>query len=264
MSTLAAELIREFDIRWKEVDLLIDIVDHLDDSDSKFQVICRATIVLIVANFEGYLKETLKCLIGDINSNHYFKNTSEKMKMTYCHQFFSPEEKNFEKKARRLIEVFDELDTKYSIEPFLFENNKNPKVKIIEKLFEEIGRNSFFGYVTNCDIEKAFENSLFTTTQIINRIKDGLIAGTEEFPYNIKIDEMGFNLKKTSAPKDCLWQTFLDRVLEARNAVAHGISQDNTMSLLEIKDTKEKIKVLELSFSALVFKYALKENVDIT
>lgn len=260
MSTLASELINEFDARWNEVDILLGMAEDLNDNDPKFQVICRATIVLIVANLEGYLNETLKCLIGDINSNNYFKNTSWKMKMTYCSQFFNSEEKNFEKRVKRLVEVLDDLDTKYSIEPFLFENNKNPKASVVEKLFSEISKRNFFSYITNCDVENVFQNNSLITFDIIEKLKNVLVTGVENFPYNIELENVGFNLDTNIVPTDCLWKVFLDQTLKARHSVAHGISQDNTMSLIEIKDTKEKIKVLELSFSTLVFKYALQGN----
>lgn len=46
----------------------------------------------------------------------------------------------------------------------------------------------------------------------------------------------------------------------ARHSVAHGISQDNTMSLAEIKETREKIKILELAFAIWVLKIAIKNT----
>ncbi|WP_286909429.1 MAE_28990/MAE_18760 family HEPN-like nuclease [Clostridium sp. UBA1652] len=258
MSTLSGDFFQDFDARWNEVDILINMADELSDDDPKFQVICRATIVLMVANLEGFLSESLKCLIGDINSNQYFKYTSEKMKETYCMQFFDSNEKGNEKKIRKLITIFDELDTKYTIEPFLYENNKNPKASVVEKIFGEVGGRNFFGFITDCDIEKVFENDIQFNITLISKMKQVLINGTVEFPYLIDIDNIGFNLENSRVDKDCLWQVFINQTLKSRNSVAHGISRDNNMLLSEIKETKEKIVILQLSFAILLFMKAIK------
>ena len=59
--------------------------------------------------------------------------------------------------------------------------------------------------------------------------------------------------------RTCLWKTFLNQTLKARHNVAHGISFDNTMSIEEIKNTREKIVILEKLFAVLIFKYGIKE-----
>lgn len=43
-----------------------------------------------------------------------------------------------------------------------------------------------------------------------------------------------------------------------KHNVAHGISFDNTMSIEEIKNTREKIVILEKLFAVLIFKYGIK------
>ena len=166
MTTFALDFIKGFDLRWSEVDVLIAIAEELSDTDPKFQVTCRAAIVLIVANFEGYLNESIKCLIDDVNKNSYFSQTSNRMKMTFCSRFFDSEEQKNEKRIKRLVDAFDEVDMKYAVEPFLFENNKNPKASVIEKLFGGIVNKDFFGYITNCKIEEVFENDAEKTNKI--------------------------------------------------------------------------------------------------
>ena len=257
MTTFALDFIKEFDSRWSEVDILIAIADELPDTDPKFQVTCRAAIVLIVANFEGYLNESIRCLIADVNANSYFSHTSNRMKMTFCSHFFNNEEKKEEKRIKRLADVFDELDMKYTIEPFLFENNKNPKASVIEKLFKGIVNRDFFGYITNCKIEEVFENDAEKTNKIKTYLLKNLIDGVTEFPYKFNLEKLGFNLNHKGKGKDNLWFIFLNETLKARHSVAHGISQDNTMSLTEIKDIKNKIKIMELSFTVLVFNFAI-------
>lgn len=50
----------------------------------------------------------------------------------------------------------------------------------------------------------------------------------------------------------------MNQTLKARHNVAHGISFDNTMSIEEIKNTREKIVILEKLFAVLIFKYGIK------
>ena len=57
MSTFASDFIEGFDARWSEVNTLIDMAQGLDDGDKEYCALCRATIVLIVANFEGFIYE---------------------------------------------------------------------------------------------------------------------------------------------------------------------------------------------------------------
>ena len=169
MSTFASDFIEGYDERWSEVNTLIDMAQGLDDGDKEYCALCRATIVLIVANFEGFIYEAMRCFINDVNSNNAFSMTSEKMKMTYCTQFITPEKGN-ERKLRKLVDVLNELDTKYAIEPFLYENNKNPKATVIEKYFEEVGGKNFWKYISDCEIDKVFENDSSIGANLIEKM----------------------------------------------------------------------------------------------
>lgn len=84
------------------------------------------------------------------------------------------------------------------------------------------------------------------------------ISSLREFPYNIDISSIELNLSNNKVSDDCLWKTFLNQTLKARHNVAHGISFDNTMSIEEIKNTREKIVILEKLFAVLIFKYGIK------
>lgn len=252
MSTVAFELFRNFDARWTEVDLLLNMARHTEDADPKYSVLCRASIVLIVANLEGFLNEVLKSIIKDINLNDYFRHTSYSMKETFCGQFIDITDKGMKKKTHRLIETLDELHTQYTVEPFLYENSKNPKTSVIEKFFNEIGGKNFFGYITDCNIDKVFENDTDYNQSLINDMKDVLISGTDAFPYEVKLEQVPFNLDKNLINKECLWNTFVNETLKARHTVAHGISLEDTMTIEEIFKTVEKVKVLELAFGLLI------------
>ena len=121
----------------------------MEDTDPKYRVLCRASIVLLVANLKGFLNEVQRCIIKVINLNDYFRHTSYSMKETFCGQFIDIADKGMNKKMYRLIEIFDELHTQYTVEPFLYENSKNSKMSVIEKFFNEIGGKNFFGYITD-------------------------------------------------------------------------------------------------------------------
>lgn len=259
MSTFASDFADKFDARWDEVSILIRMAEKLGEENEEYSVLCRAAIVLIVANLEGFIQETIKCLIADVNSNNAFSITSEKMKWTFCGQFIDIEKGN-EKKIRKMIELFEQLNVQYTLEPFLYENNKNPKASVIDKYFEEIGGKNFWGYITDCDVEKVFENDLDTVRNTLNTLRNVLRLGVENFPYSIDISSTGYNLSRTKVSDECLWKVFLNQALKARHNVAHGVSQDNTMSLDEIKNTKDKVEILELTFAILVFKAGIIEQ----
>lgn len=257
MSTFASDFVDKFDARWDEVSILIRMAEELGENDEKYSILCRAAIVLIVANLEGFLQETIKCLVADINNNNAFLITSEKMKRTFCGQFIDVEKGN-EKKITKMIELFEQCGVQYTLEPFLYENNKNPKASVIDKYFQEVGGKNFWGYITDCNIEKVFENDTDIVQNILDALKNNLIMGVKEFPYHIDISSVGYNLDNPKVSDECLWKVFLNQTLKVRHDVAHGISQDNAMSLDEIKNTSDKIKILELTFAILVFKTGIR------
>lgn len=262
MSTFASDFIDNFNKRWDEMLTLFTMAEELGERDKKYNVLCRAAIVLIVANLEGFLQETLKCLIFDINKNNAFSTSSEKMKRTFFRQFVDSEKGNG-KKLDKLVSSLGHLNVKYDITPFLYENNKNPKASVIDKYFEEIGGKNFWGYITACDIEQVFEDDSEKTKNIIDTIQEKLVSGIESFPYTIDISAMGYNLKNEKVSDECLWKVFLDQTLLARHGVAHGISFDNTMSLDQIKITKRKVEILELTFASLVFSKGIENKFTI-
>lgn len=259
MSTFASDFVDKFDARWDEVSILIRMAEELGEENEEYSVLCRAAIVLIVANLEGFVQETIKCLIADVNSKNAFSITSERMKRTFCRQFIDIDKGN-DKKITKLIELFDESNVQYTLEPFLYENNKNPKASVIDKYFEEIGGENFWGYITDCNIEKVFENDSGIVRNLLGVLRNVLVLGVEDFPYHIELSSVGYNLSRVKVSEECLWKVFLNQTLKARHDVAHGVSQDNTMSLDEIKNTADKVKILELTFAILVFKNGIKER----
>lgn len=260
MSTFASDFMDKFDARWDEVDVLIQMAEQIGTDDEKYNVLCRAAIVLVVANLEGCLQEIIRCLIDDININNAFSVSSDRMKRTFCGQFIDKDSNGYEKKITKMVDLFEHTNIQYTAAPFFYENNKNPKASVIEKYFEEIVDENFWGYITHCSIEKVFENDNEFVSEITEKLSDILIRGVKEFPYSIDTSSIEFNLSKSKVSDDCLWKTFLNQTLKARHNVAHGISFDNTMSIEEIKNTREKIVILEKLFAVLIFKYGIKES----
>ena len=258
MSTFASDFMDKFDARWDEVNVLIQMAEQIGTDDDKYNVLCRAAIVLVVANLEGCLQEIIRCLIDDININNAFSISSNRMKRTFCSQFIDTDNKGYEKKITKMVDLFEQANIQYTIAPFFYENNKNPKASVIEKYFEEIVGRNFWGYITDCRIEKVFENDNEFVLEITTQLSDILIRGVREFPYNIDISSIELSLSNNKVSDDCLWKTFLNQTLKARHNVAHGISFDNTMSIEEIKNTREKIVILEKLFAVLIFKYGIK------
>lgn len=259
MSTFASDFMEKFDDRWDEVNVLIQMAEQIGTDDEKYNVLCRAAIVLVVANLEGCLQEIIRCLIDDININNAFLVSSNRMKRTFCAQFIDKDSKGYEKKITKMMDLFEQANIQYTVEPFFYENNKNPKASVIEKYFDEIVDKNFWGYITDCSIEKVFENDNEFITNMTEQLSEILERGVKEFPYSIDTSSIEFNLTKTKVSDDCLWKTFLNQTLKARHNVAHGISFDNTMSIEEIKSTREKIVILEKLFAVLVFKYGINE-----
>ena len=76
--------------------------------------------------------------LDDVNNNDAFSITSRAMKKTFCSQFLDTESKGYERKAAKMIELFEQTNVNYTVEPFLYENNKNPKASVIEKTMQDM------------------------------------------------------------------------------------------------------------------------------
>jgi len=262
MSTFSYDFFDNFDTRWQEVYMLIERANGIKDSDQQFyNSLCRASIVLSVANFEGYLNEVINMILKDINKFGAFRDASYPLKQTFCSAFVNIEEKGNGNKIKKLIETFDDLEVKFQREPFLFEGNKNPKALVIEKLFKKMGGNDFWSFVSNCEIEKVFENDKVFNEKLISDFKHTILISTDKYPYGlIDIKVLGFNNTDKGKHPESMWKAFLDETLRKRHMVAHGTTFDNEISINELLDTITKLKVLELSFAILVLNDCLTHH----
>lgn len=48
MSTFASDFMDKFDARWDEVNVLIQMAEQIGTDDDKYNVLCRAAIVLVL------------------------------------------------------------------------------------------------------------------------------------------------------------------------------------------------------------------------
>ncbi len=256
MSTSIHALVQDLDRRWDEVTVLMSIAEDLDYEDPKMIPLCKALTVLMIANLEGYLQEVIKALIADINDNSYFKRTHYNMKRTQCLQYI-PDPQSNASHIKRLISKFEETDIKYDVSAFIYDRGKNPKLSIIEKLYNSVGGNNFFGYISDCEIERIFENDRTYISEQVKKLRTNILSRTRSFPYTIDIRELGINTSPQTNKKDCLWSDFLDHILKYRHFAAHG-NEASPLSVLEIKVAFEKIKILELLFTALIGETAIE------
>lgn len=258
MSTCIYTLIQDLDRKWDEVSVLLKKAEELDDSNPLIIPLCKALTVLIVANLEGHLQNVLKALVTDVNDNNFFAGTHYNMKRTQCLQYF-PDSSNSESSIRKLISKFEETSVKYDADAFLFERGKNPKMTVMERIYESVGGKSFWGYISDCEVERVFENDRTYISNLASGLREELLNKTESFPYTLDICSMGVNQVPKRSNKECLWGAFIDHILTYRNYAAHG-DDVAPLSVEEIKTAFEKIKVLELLSTALIAHAAISST----
>ena len=213
MTTFAYDFFQSIEDRWKEIDRLVECAEEKRNNEELYDALCRATVVLIVANLEGFIKETVKVILSDINTFSKFCDSPNKLKITFCNMFIDIDENP--KKATTLIKEFDQLDTKFKVEPFLFENNKNPSPNMIDKIGKKFGIEKFFPVIEEADINIVFENNKEESDILINRLSGEMLEWCKEYPYSIDLKSFNVNLKAKKSKNNGLWKVFLDELLPA-------------------------------------------------
>lgn len=258
MSTFAFDLFNSLDERWNEINILIDKANTEIDNLELYNAICRSTVVLIVAHFEGFIKDTAKSILDDINKFSNFYNTPYPLKKTFCNHFMDISDTNNDKRVNKLIKTFDRLETKFEVEPFLFENSKNPSPNMIDKMCKKFGVIDFFYLIQGSVMDNVFQNEKSENELLIECIRKHLVDGVEEFPYKLHPEEFDIDiLKKKGSTKDTLWKVFLDELLRKRHSIAHGTDLTNGVSTNDIVDFKFKIQVLQYAFATVVCSFSV-------
>ncbi len=130
---------------------------------------------------------------------------------------------------------------------------------MIEKLYESVGGEDFFGHISECEFERVFENDRESIAEQIDALRKRVLSITGSFPYIFDIKEMGFNMNPPKNKGDCLWSNFLDYILKYRHDAAHG-KDISPLPVTEIKAAFDKIKVLELLSTVLIVNAVIKNN----
>ena len=260
-NTFAELFIESLEERWKEIDILMEQISAHEDEEIQ-NVLCRSTIILLVAHLEGFLKEAAEVLINDVNQFNNFVNLPKAIKKTHCSSFLSIDKsgKIDDRKLEKLILEFEKLNVKIDISAFLFENNKNPSPSIIEKIIYNFGVDDFFRIIHKSKFDIVFENSTTETEDLIQEIKIYLQENVNAYPYGINLEQFGLTKGEAKLKKgESLWKTFLDDLLQHRNKVAHGSIFSNELTLNDLKDYKTKVHVLQLIISLVMFDSGVKK-----
>jgi hypothetical protein len=254
MSTFVYELLSTTDDRWGEIDLLLSMADHESASDDLKNALCRASAVLVVAHFEGFIKDAAKAIINDINNNLAFKDTPSQIKRVFCRSFTgtgtgstSPSKEENERE-RKLIGLLDSLNTKIDATPFTA-GTSNPKPDVVERICGSLGADKFFSLINESKLDIAFNGTDSEMGDLLKEMRGHLLDGVQTFPY--KVQPALFDMEQPSGKsrsggggKATLWEEFLDNLLEQRHVIAHGTSTDNRRSPREIRQLHTKTQLL--------------------
>ena len=127
--------------RFQEVDLLLKFAEENQENDKVYPTFCRAAHIILVAHFEGAIKEICKDIIDDINYNNSFDTVPAKVFATYCEYFLVRENNNqFSSKGistlrEKLIAAFGNSRANLKVEPFISTEGRNLAPAIIENIF---------------------------------------------------------------------------------------------------------------------------------
>jgi hypothetical protein len=256
MSTHVYDLVEGLPARWREVDVLLETARarEADPGREVHDVLCRASVVLIVAHLEGFVRDCARAIIDDLNRFSTFKQSPKDLKRTFC-QSFVPKIKDGPDNDRvmRLIELLDGLDTKYTHEPFLTdrgEYSRNPSPAVVEKVARNFGIEKVFVLVASSRADDVFTNIPSETEAVAVDLRAHLMSNARRFPYSIDLLSFGLDKPGSTRPGGrTLWEAFLDDLLTKRHSIAHGSDRLNGLSVGEITSIKSKVVVLQYALT---------------
>lgn len=251
MSTFMHALFTSLDVRWREVDLLLDkaAAEELCPDLEFHHVLCRAAVVLIAAHLEGFVRDCAKAAVEDVNRFSSFKRCSDDIKRTFCGAFVgSDNSKESNQRVKKLMQMLDELNTKLTHDPFLFDgkndDHKNPSPGVIERVCRNFGVKEVFALLVGSRLEVVFSGLPRDAQDLSRDLFTHLNAGLATFPYVLDPSLFGLDTRVRSATRS-LWETFLDDLMKQRHKIAHGSSQNNGYSVAEIRVIKANVVVLQ-------------------
>lgn len=255
MATFLFDYITQLDTKWREVDVLIKKAEEIRETEQElYSAICRSITVLIVAHFEGYIKDLVKYVVKDLNDLVPFKDLPEGIKRTYCTEYLGlnrdREDKNYENKLKKLIKKFGEINCQISHEPFFYPVNKNPNPSVVTNVFTRFGVSEVFHLIHESVFDDVFSESLSEIKRRISSLKLKLLDGIVLYPY--VFNREGYNLDRCSCNVETLWQAFIAEMNQKRHEVAHGNEFDNVEDVFSLEVKKNKVVLLELVLAGVI------------
>ncbi|TVO31303.1 HEPN domain-containing protein [Vibrio algivorus] len=233
----------------EEVTLLVDQAELFIDSNVDFyNALCRSASILIVSHLEGFLKDLVKNLIRDLNSNKKYSELPVAVQRSYCKKYLGFDQdkfKNYHQLIEEMVTEFSEYENfKINHEPFLFDKNRNPKPESIKIVLERFGIKDIFKHFHDSTFDKCFE-SRRKTSHLLKRMKRLVDLSTAQYPYKSKLNK--FNLVSSNyGGARTLWQTYLDDINTIRHSIVHGNSFNNQVTTNQLKERQEQAYLLQL------------------
>lgn len=238
------------DKRFQEVDLLLKFAEDNRMDDKLYPTFCRSAHIILVAHFEGAIKEICKDVIDDINYNTNFDRLPSKIFATYCDHFLIKEKKEFSDKGvnslrLKLKEAFGSSKSNLKVTPFLFNNDRNLAPAILEVILERFGSNRFFWSLKNSDLDVVFEDSKTEIDELKKTLRNHIGKNIIKYPYSVdkSIYKPDISILEQKSQKT-LWEEFIDDVLKERHSIVHGQNLHNPYDHENLHKAKIKIEIL--------------------
>jgi hypothetical protein len=252
MDTFACELLTSTKRRWAEIELLLKHTEEVVEDSELSNSLCRSVVVLLVAHFEGFVRDLTRAILKDINKFSTFKKSPRPLKLTFCRLFIDGDDKESNLKKKKLLDLLEMLEAKFTEEAFFLEN-KNPTPGILQKICNNFGVKDFFLLLEKSDTEIVFSEEQPGIDEFLKKITDYVTEGIKTFPYTIDLIKLNIgSVSEREKNYRTIWETFVDDLLEKRHSIAHGSSIDNSLSIPELKLIKNKLLILQFSLVAVV------------
>lgn len=236
--------------RFREVDTLLDLAHLNIQREELYTTYCRAAHILLVAPFEGAIKDVCKDIIDDLNYNCTYDKVPSKVFATFAEHFLIKERSEYSEKQIHALRIKLQITLSSSpanliVSPFLFPINKNLAPGILDTILERFGIDRFFWSLKNSDLDVVFEDSKTETETLRDKLKQHLNQTVRHFPYtsNRNIYNPDPEIQKSKKVKT-LWEEFIDEILKERHSIVHGSELLNLSDHEDLYTARVKIEIL--------------------
>lgn len=236
--------------RFQEVDLLLKFAEENQNDDKIYPTFCRSAHIILVAHFEGAIKEICKDVIDDINYNNTFDAVPSKIFSTFCDYFLIKEKKEFSDKGinslrLKLKDTLGNSKSNLKVEPFLFSVDRNLAPAILEIILERFGSTRFFWSLKNSDLDVVFEDAKTEIEELKKMLRKHICENVDKYPYTVtsSIYKPDITILEQKSQKT-LWEEFIDDVLKERHSIVHGQKLHNPYDHENLHKAKIKIEIL--------------------